>query len=90
MVCASGSVRPMSEAAMAEIISTRLRPKRSERIEAGTTQIASIPVATETVSAATVGVVSKASTSAGSIAWVTYSPLNTASPAAKTATVANR
>ncbi|AIJ34382.1 Uncharacterised protein [Corynebacterium imitans] len=70
MVCASGRASPSAVAASAEMISTRPRPNFSDRMEAGTTQIASAPVAADTVNAAVEGSMSISRVSVGSSAWV--------------------
>lgn len=75
---------------MAEMISRRPRPKRSDRIEAGTTHTASEPVAAEIVSAACVELRPIWSTKVGSMACVVYKQEKIARPTKSIASVARR
>lgn len=81
---------PTPVASSSDITSTRPRPKRSERMEAGTIMSAIAPVVAEMVRAATVGVMWKTLVKVGSSAWVQYSPLKVARPTASMARVARR
>ena len=87
---ARGTMSPTPVAATAEMSRIRPRPKRSERIDAGTTHSASAPVAADTVMAASVEERPMLSTSVGRMAWVEYRLENIAKPTRSMATVARR
>ena len=79
--------RPAIAESNAEATMTRLRPKRSERMLAGTMAKASTPVVALTARAATAGDASNSRARSGRTACAEYIDTKVAIPAAKSAVV---